>query len=161
MTPASVANFMASLFQQKRLDECRLLDPGFGAGSLSIAFLERWASGKFDFESMELTACEIDPQFHENIPARLQPFSSQPNFIFKIQIGDFIEKAVNWLLISTHSGNTSCKNQPSIIFICSAPETKLSKLTASFRKMLLFMLNVMGNRGMSQSRHQPMIVSTI
>jgi tRNA1(Val) A37 N6-methylase TrmN6 len=100
MTSAKVARFMASQFQQTPLDECRLLDPGFGAGSLSIAFLERWISGKIDFQSIELTACEIDPQFHENIPAILQPFSSRPNFKSKIQIGDFIERAVNWLLIS-------------------------------------------------------------
>ncbi|MCP4218240.1 MAG: N-6 DNA methylase [bacterium] len=41
MTPAPVAEFMASLFQPVPLETIRLLDPGAGVGSLTSALIER------------------------------------------------------------------------------------------------------------------------
>ena len=43
MTPATVARFMASLFSPSTLQTARLLDAGAGIGSLSVAFLDRFA----------------------------------------------------------------------------------------------------------------------
>ncbi|AWK43769.1 MULTISPECIES: hypothetical protein [Photorhabdus] len=51
MTPANVARFMTSLFPPSTLRTCRLLDAGAGVGTLSCAFLDRWVTGGFDFES--------------------------------------------------------------------------------------------------------------
>ena len=41
MTPAPVAQFMASLFPPSALSTCTLLDAGAGVGALSCAFLDR------------------------------------------------------------------------------------------------------------------------
>ena len=62
MTPSSVARFMASLFPHSPLKTCHLLDAGAGVGALSCAFLDRWVTGGFGFESVEATAYEIDEQ---------------------------------------------------------------------------------------------------
>lgn len=58
LTPATVARFMASMFPPSNKQTCRLLDAGAGVGSLSCAFLDRWAEGGlgFDFESVEVAA---------------------------------------------------------------------------------------------------------
>ena len=54
MTPAHVAQFMASLFS--RVDGAvRLLDAGAGIGSLTTAFVDRWGA-----DSVHVTAYEID-----------------------------------------------------------------------------------------------------
>lgn len=50
---------MASLFPDAN-GNCHLLDAGAGIGSLSDAFLERWNSGGFHFQRVELDAFEID-----------------------------------------------------------------------------------------------------
>ena len=44
MTSKRVAEFMASLFSEKR-GAVRLLDAGGGLGSLTSAFIERWGGG--------------------------------------------------------------------------------------------------------------------
>lgn len=43
MTPTCVADFMAGLFLPAQNSNVRLLDAGAGIGSLTAAFLERWA----------------------------------------------------------------------------------------------------------------------
>ena len=48
-TPTSIARFMAEMFDGGGKEECRLLDPGAGIGSLSAAFLDRWVSGGLNF----------------------------------------------------------------------------------------------------------------
>ena len=58
MTPAGVARFMASLFSDRTLQTCLLLDPGAGIGALSCAFLDRLTTGRF--HHVEVTAFEID-----------------------------------------------------------------------------------------------------
>lgn len=45
LTPARIARFMASLFEQKR-EHARILDPGAGAGVLFSAYVEAFISGK-------------------------------------------------------------------------------------------------------------------
>lgn len=54
MTPAPVAQFMASLFSDRR-GAVRLLDAGAGVGSLTAAFIDRWGA-----DSVRATAYEID-----------------------------------------------------------------------------------------------------
>jgi len=63
-TPAEIARFMAGLFAQKVMDNCRLLDAGAGIGSLTSAFLERQAPGGLDFRRVEVDAFEIDKSLH-------------------------------------------------------------------------------------------------
>ncbi|MCK5738967.1 SAM-dependent methyltransferase, partial [bacterium] len=59
-TPAKIAQFMAGLFEHRTTENYRLLDAGAGIGSLSAAFLERWAAGGFDFNHIAVDAFEID-----------------------------------------------------------------------------------------------------
>jgi adenine-specific DNA-methyltransferase len=57
MTPTSIAEFMASLFTKKILEEIRLLDAGAGIGSLTAAFLEKASKNA---KSISVSAYEID-----------------------------------------------------------------------------------------------------
>lgn len=101
LTPATTAAFMASLFAKSSWPACRLLDPGAGIGSLSSAFLERWISGGLSFESMELTAFELDPGLREALVRTLTLYESKVALTYDVVPGDFIEEAVNRLQFST------------------------------------------------------------
>jgi len=61
MTPAPVASFMASLFQQPTGKTVRLLDPGAGVGSLTAAFVEKINQTEAQPQKLSVTAYEIDP----------------------------------------------------------------------------------------------------
>lgn len=92
MTPSSVASFMASLFPPSTLKNCRLLDAGAGVGSLSCAFLDRFAAGNFGFESVEATAYEIDDKLRGYLAQHLSDYKS---VTANVIAGDYIEFATN------------------------------------------------------------------
>ena len=60
MTPAPIARYMASLFQNME-DDIRLLDAGAGVGSLTAAFVERLRKKNFYNRSIDFTCYEIEP----------------------------------------------------------------------------------------------------
>ncbi|MFA5354109.1 MAG: Eco57I restriction-modification methylase domain-containing protein [Thermodesulfovibrionales bacterium] len=86
---------MAGLFTPATGNDCRLLDPGAGIGSLSSAFLERCAAGELNFDTIEATAFELDERLHGEIEHTLAEYTSRLPFSFKISGSDFIEEAVN------------------------------------------------------------------
>lgn len=90
MTPSSVARFMASLFPTSTLQTCRLLDAGAGVGALSCAFLDRWVTGGFGFESVEATTYEIDEKLRGHLAQHLAGYSRVTP---RIIAGDYIELA--------------------------------------------------------------------
>lgn len=90
MTPSSVARFMAGMFQPSDVRNCCLLDAGAGVGALSCAFLDRWVSGDFTFESVAATAYEIDGMLSEYLSQHLARY---PNVTPQIITGDYIELA--------------------------------------------------------------------
>lgn len=90
MTPSSVARFMASLFPPSTRQTCRLLDAGAGVGALSCAFLDRWVTGGFDFESVEATTYEIDEKLRTHLAQHLAGYSRVTP---RIIAGDYIELA--------------------------------------------------------------------
>ncbi|EEI0740484.1 SAM-dependent methyltransferase [Salmonella enterica] len=90
MTPSSVARFMASLFPTSTMPTCRLLDAGAGVGALSCAFLDRWLTGGFGFESVEATAYEIDEKLCGHLAKHLTGYRRVTPRIIK---GDYIELA--------------------------------------------------------------------
>ncbi len=90
MTPSSVARFMASLFPPSALRTCRLLDAGAGVGALSCAFLDRWVTCGFGFESVEATAYEIDEKLRGHLSQHLAAYSRVTP---RIITGDYIELA--------------------------------------------------------------------
>lgn len=96
-TPAEIARFMAGMFVQGANDSCRLLDAGAGIGSLSAAFLERWASGDFNFQRIELDAFEIDESLHPCLSQTLERYKKHQVFAPVIRSTDFVHAAANWL----------------------------------------------------------------
>lgn len=71
MTPSSVALFMASLFPPSDLKTCHLLDAGAGVGALSCAFLDRWVANRFGFNSVQVTAYEVDEELKSYLQQHL------------------------------------------------------------------------------------------
>lgn len=96
LTPAKTAVFLASLFPDAK-GNCRLLDAGAGIGSLSDVFLERWKSGGFHFQRVELDAFEIDDSLHPYLKETLEKYSKCSNFSAVIRGSDFIHAAVESL----------------------------------------------------------------
>ncbi len=96
-TPAEIARFMAGLFTRRSGDNCRLLDAGAGIGSLSVAFLERWAGGGFDFQRVEVDAFEIDKSLHPYLIQSLEEYRQDQNVASNIRGDDFVHAAVNSL----------------------------------------------------------------
>lgn len=88
---------MASLFGPTYIPECRLLDAGAGIGSLSAAFLERWASGKFSFRRVEADAFEIDENLHPYLTHTFEKYRQYLNVVANVRRGDFVEAAVRSL----------------------------------------------------------------
>ncbi len=95
MTPSHIARFMANLFTPIDLNSLYLLDPGAGVGSLSVAFLDRWASGGLPLNHVSITAYEIDNMLREQLSQTFSDYSSRKNFATQIMAEDFIEDAVN------------------------------------------------------------------
>jgi len=75
LTPAGTAAFMAGLFPPAD-GTCRLLDAGAGIGSLAAAFLERWPSGGFGFQRVELDVFEIDGSLHSQLAKTLSKYAA-------------------------------------------------------------------------------------
>ena len=88
---------MAGLFTQTSGDNCRLLDAGAGIGSLSGAFLERWAAGGFDFQHIELDAFEIDESLHPYLVQSLEKYGQYQNVAPNIRGDDFVYATVDSL----------------------------------------------------------------
>ena len=88
---------MAGLFTQRAGDNCRLLDAGAGTGSLSGAFLERWAAGGFDFQRVEVDAFEIDESLHPYLVQSLEKYGQYQNVVSDIRGDDFVHAAVDSL----------------------------------------------------------------
>lgn len=106
MTSSAVARFMASLFPPDRVPACRLLDPGAGEGALTAAFLDRWASGNFSFESVEIDAYEVDDPLVMHLAEALSRYAERLPVVSRIVAGDFIEEAVNRLQFDRPCGFT-------------------------------------------------------
>lgn len=112
MTPATIANFMASLFTLKTMQSCRLLDAGAGIGSLSCAFIDRFAKGDFDFQSIEVVGYEIDDALRAHLQKTLNAYSDKLNIRPQIFAGDFIEQAVQMCKVGNGGYTHAILNPP-------------------------------------------------
>ena len=90
MTPSSVARFMASLFPPSNIKACYLLDAGAGVGALSCAFLDRWTANGFGFNSVEVTAFEVDKGLTNYLSQHLDSYEHVTTRIFS---DDYIQLA--------------------------------------------------------------------
>ncbi len=130
-TPAEIARFMAGLFLQRPLDTCRLLDAGAGIGSLAVAFLERWASGGFDFRRVEVDAFEIDECLHPYLVESLGEYSRHQNVVPTIRGDDFVHASVDSL-----SGNLFAKTLPRYTHAILNPPYKKIRSNSPYRSAL-------------------------
>lgn len=96
LTPERTAAFMAGLFPDGA-GHCRLLDAGAGIGSLSAAFLERWRSGGFHFQRVEVDAFEFDHALIPHLSHTLEKYDHGGDFVANIHGEDFIHAAVESL----------------------------------------------------------------
>ena len=95
MTPSQTAHFMASLFTVVSGGSCHLLDAGAGIGSLTSAFLDRCAVGELKFDSVDVSAFEIDATLHGHLRQVLSAYRQKIGAKSEIFGGDFIDLAVS------------------------------------------------------------------
>lgn len=89
MTPSSIARFMASLFSPVK-GQISLLDAGAGVGSLTSAFLDRYAG-----KSIHVDAWEVDPALCEYLKNTLSGYADRYADVgYAIHDEDFIDSAV-------------------------------------------------------------------
>lgn len=113
MTPATVACFMTSLFSRSTLHTARLLDAGAGIGSLTGAFLDRFAARDAGFRSIQVAAYEIDAGLRNHLVNTLAEHQSElPNLDCSIFPGDFIEEAVKLILAGSQRFSHAILNPP-------------------------------------------------
>ncbi len=93
---------MAGLFSSLSAEDCRLLDPGAGIGSLSAAFLERAKTQDFNFRKIEVSAFEIDELLHKDLHNILSSYTNKGSYSFNLVGGDFILEGLNILQFSPH-----------------------------------------------------------
>jgi tRNA1(Val) A37 N6-methylase TrmN6 len=97
MTPAVIAEFMASLFSDFS-GPVRLLDPGAGVGALSLAFASRYLSQAHEGGSLEVEAYEIEPILLDYLAHELQTVTARAasqgsQFRYVVHEKDFIADA--------------------------------------------------------------------
>ena len=85
---------MAGLFAQTMDRTCHLLDAGAGIGSLTAAFLERWAAGGLDYQQVTVDAFELDEALHPYLNKTLEEYKQHLDIVSHVRGGDFIEAAV-------------------------------------------------------------------
>jgi len=105
MTPTTIAQFMASLFSQRK-GASRLLDAGAGVGSLTDAFINRWGSG-----DLCVSAYEIDTTMASYLRETLGRYGSG-SFEPKIIERDFIRDAVYRIKLSNKERFTHAIQNP-------------------------------------------------
>ncbi len=110
LTPASVAAFMAGMFEGRK-PVLRVLDPGAGVGSLSAAFVDAMCRRSRRPEAIELTAYEIDPTLIHHLRTTLdlcRAASEEAGIRFEGRIisEDFLEAGVRILTGDLFAGGT-------------------------------------------------------
>ena len=122
---------MASLFVQRTDNDCRLLDAGAGIGSLSAAFLQRWADGGFDFKHVQLDAFEIDESLLPHLAQTLEAYSNSQKVDSTIRSSDFVISAADWI-----SGNFFAEPLPSYTHAILNPPYKKIRSDSEHRSAL-------------------------
>ena len=122
---------MAELFTRRSGDKCRLLDAGTGIGSLSVAFLERWAAGGSDFQHVEVDAFEIDESLHPYLIQSLEEYSRYQNVTSNVRGDDFVHAAVDSL-----SGDLFAEARPRYTHAILNPPYKKIRSDSLYRSAL-------------------------
>ncbi|MDX2085761.1 MAG: BsuBI/PstI family type II restriction endonuclease [Candidatus Melainabacteria bacterium] len=112
MTPAPIASFMASLFENISGLDIALLDPGAGVGSLTAAFVEECLNREQRPSSLSLTAYEIEPVLLDYLHSTLNHSRSLAEdagiaFTETVKAADFIEDGAGLLTHNLLKGPAS------------------------------------------------------
>ena len=104
LTPASVAELMAGMFNRLDLPEISLLDAGAGIGSLLAAFVSKVCQHRQHTSSLRVVAYEIDPLLIGYLHQTLKLCERECqhvgiSFNYEIRETDFIEDAVKLLQV--------------------------------------------------------------
>ena len=104
LTPASVAQLMAEMFNRLDLPEISLLDAGAGIGSLLAAFVAKVCQHRQQTSSLRVVAYEIDPfligYLHQTLELCERECENVGiSFNYEIRETDFIEDAVRLLQV--------------------------------------------------------------
>lgn len=104
LTPASVAQLMAGMFNRLDLPEISLLDAGAGIGSLLAAFVAKVCQQPQHTSSLHVVAYEIDPFLIGYLHQTLELCNKECqrvdiSFNYEIRETDFIEDAVKLLQV--------------------------------------------------------------
>ncbi|MEH2096238.1 BsuBI/PstI family type II restriction endonuclease [Nostoc sp.] len=104
LTPASVAQLMAGMFNRLDLPEISLLDAGAGIGSLLAAFVAKVCQQPQHTSSLRVVAYEIDPFLIGYLHQTLDLCNKECqrvdiSFNYEIRENDFIEDAVKLLQV--------------------------------------------------------------
>jgi adenine-specific DNA-methyltransferase len=94
MTPASVASFMAGLFEARDGD-IRLLDAGAGLGALTCAVLDRWKAGELGPGQMTVQVHEMDDRLREHLEETLGTYASRDGIQVRVKAGDYLSQAAD------------------------------------------------------------------
>ena len=107
LTPASIAQFMASLFSERK-GSIRLLDAGAGVGSLTSAFIDRWGN-----HDVGVSAYEIDSTMVSYLRETLKRYENG-SFHAEIIQRDFIQDAVYRVMLGNkgHGFTHAIQNPP-------------------------------------------------
>jgi tRNA1(Val) A37 N6-methylase TrmN6 len=92
MTPAPIAEFMASLFPKVEAGEVQLLDAGAGIGSLTSAFLDRILESRA--ATATVTAYEIDSDIFAELQSTLALYETTGRVKSEIEQSDFLRSAI-------------------------------------------------------------------
>ncbi|MBF0475324.1 MAG: Eco57I restriction-modification methylase domain-containing protein [Deltaproteobacteria bacterium] len=122
---------MVGLFGHTTGGICRLLDAGAGIGSLTAAFLERWASGGFDFLRVEADAFEVDESLHPHLNQTLEEYKQHLNIESTVRGGDFIAIAADSIY-----GNLFAKPLPRYTHAILNPPYKKIRSNSTHRAAL-------------------------
>jgi len=125
-TPAKIAQYMATLFQQERR-EVRIIDPGAGTGVLFATLIETLIAKKHHPHSIKVTAYEIDnvviPYLKETVErCRMICMSEGISFSGEIRCENFIAAAVS----QTEEGLFAVNNERFTHAILNPPYKKIN-----------------------------------
>ena len=93
LTPCPLANFMASMFDGNKMQNCTILDPGAGLGVLTDA-LTRHIHHIKNSSISSITAVELDDRLIEDLNKTIKMTNHGD---IEVIHADFLEKALNWV----------------------------------------------------------------
>jgi len=136
LTPAAIARFMASLFEENRREHVRILDAGAGAGVLFSAYVEALITGQRPPESIEVVAYENDRRILPELTATIEHCktacrNSGISFNGEIRTEDFIAAAI----AQSEEGLFACAEERFTHAILNPPYKKINSQSTTRKRL--------------------------